>query len=71
MDQALYNFRAIIGHKVALNQLIPTGRGGYNVQIEWETGKIALEPLGVIAAADDPITFVAYAKEKNPYNFDG
>ena len=42
----------------------------YNVQVEWETGEITIEPHGVIAA-DDPITSAVYAKEKNLYNLDG
>ena len=42
----------------------------WNVQIEWEAGEIAFEPLSVIGA-DDPITCAAYAKEQNFYNLDG
>ena len=65
MDQALYKFRAIIGHKFPLNVTDPDWKGSkYNVQIEWETDEITFEPLGVIAA-DDPITCSAYAKRKS------
>ena len=71
MDQELYRFRAIIGHEGPLKETDPNWKGSkWNVQIEWETGEITFEPLSVIAA-DDPITCVAYAKEKNLYNLDG
>ena len=70
MDQKLYRFRAIIGHKGPLKATDPNWKGRkWNVQIEWETGEITFEPLSVIAA-DDPITCAAYAKEKNLYNLD-
>ena len=36
----------------------------YNVQVEWETGEITYGPLSIIAA-DDPVTWVAYAKEND------
>ena len=71
MNQELYKFRAIIGHKGLLAVTDPSWKGSkYNVQIEWETGEITFEPLSVIAA-DDPITYAAYAKERNLYNLDG
>ena len=71
MDQELYRCRAIIGHEVPLKATDPNWKGSkWNVQIEWETGKITFEPLSVIAA-DDPITCAAYAQEKNLYNLDG
>ena len=71
MDQELYKFRAIIGHKGPLKATDPNWKGSkWNVQIEWETGEITFEPFSVIAA-DDPITCTAYAKEKNLYNLDG
>ena len=67
----LYRFRAIIGHEGSLKATDPNWKGSKcNVQIEWETGEIAFEPLSVIAA-DDPITCAAYAKEKYLYNLDG
>ena len=48
----------------------PNWKGSkWNVQIEWETGEIKFEPLSVIAA-DDSITWAAYAKEKTLYNLD-
>ena len=48
----------------------PSWKGSnYNLQVEWETGEITLEPLNVIDA-DDPITCAPYAKEKNLYNLD-
>ena len=64
MDQELYKFRAIIGHKGPLKATDPNWKGSkHNVQIEWETGEITFEPLSMIAA-DDPITCAAQAKEK-------
>ena len=53
-----FKFRAIIGHQGHLAPSDPK----YNVQVEWETGEIAFEPLSVVAA-DDPVTCAAYAKE--------
>ena len=71
MDQELYKFRAIIGHKGPSKVTDPNWKGSkWNVQIEWETGEITFEPLSVIAA-HHPITCAAYAKEKNLYNLDG
>jgi len=32
--------------------------------IEWETGEITTEPLGIISA-DDPVTCAIYAKQQN------
>ena len=71
MDQELYRFRAIIGHEGPLKVTDPNWKGSKCiVQVEWETGEITLEPLSVIPAYD-PITYAAYAKEKNLYNLDG
>ena len=71
MDQELCRFRAIIGHEGPLKVTDPNWKDSkWNVQIEWETGEITSEPLRVLEA-DDPITCVAYAKEKNLYNLDG
>ena len=42
----------------------------YNVQVEWETGEIAFEPLSIIAA-DDPVTCAAYAKENDLLALEG
>ena len=65
MDQELYRFRAIIGHQGPLLASDPDWKGSkYNVQVEWETGEITVEPLSIIAA-DDPITCAAYAKEND------
>ena len=56
MDQELYRFRAIIGHRGPLLASDPDWKGSkYNVQVEWETGEITFEPLSIIAA-DDPVT---------------
>ena len=41
----------------------------YNIMIEWETGEITIEPLGIIGTddhitcTDDPITCDIYAKQ--------
>ena len=57
MDQELFKFRAIIGHQGPLAATDPDWKGSkYNVQVEWETGKITFEPLSVIAD-DDPVTY--------------
>ena len=65
MDQELYRFRAIIGHQGPWVASDPGWKGSkYNVQVEWETGEITLEPLSIIAA-DDPVTCAAYAKEND------
>ena len=65
MDQELYRFRAIIGHKGTLKATDPNWKDSkWNGQIEWETGEISLEPLSVIAE-DDPITCIClYRREK-------
>ena len=65
MDQELYKLRVIVGHEGPLEVTDSNWIGSkWNVQVNWETGEISFEPLSVIAA-DDPITFAAYAKEKN------
>ena len=65
MDQELYRFRAIIGHQGPLLASDPNWIGSkYNVQVEWETGEISFEPLSIIAA-DDQVTYAAYAKEND------
>ena len=42
----------------------------YNVQVEWETGKITFEPLSIITA-DDPVTCTAYAKKNDLLALEG
>ena len=65
MDQELYRFRVIIGHQGPLLASDLDWKGSkYNVQVEWETGEITFEPLSIIAA-DDPVTYAAYAKEND------
>ena len=65
MDQELFKFRSIIGHQGPLTSSDPDRKESkYNVQVEWETGKITYEPLSIIAA-DDPVTCAAYAIENN------
>ena len=71
MDQGLYRFRAIIGHRGPLLASDPDWKGSkYNVQVEWETGEIAFEPLSIIAA-DDQFTCAAYAKENDLLALEG
>ena len=71
MDQELYRFRAIIGHQDPLLASAPDWKGSkYNVQVEWETGKITFQPLSIIAA-DDPVTCAAYAKENDLLALEG
>ena len=63
MDQELVKFGAIIGHKGHLAVTDPDWKGSkYNVQVEWEIGKVTFEPLSVIAA-DELVTSAAYAKQ--------
>ena len=42
----------------------------YNVQVEWETGDITIEPVSV-TAADDPVTCATYAKQHDPIAVEG
>ena len=71
MDQELYRFRAIIGNQGFLLASDPVWIGSkYNVQVEWETGEITIEPLS-ISAADDPVTSAAYAKENDLLALEG
>ena len=53
-----------MGHQGCLKAADPDWKySKYNVQVEWVTGEIfTFEPLAVIAA-DDPVTFTAYAKQ--------
>ena len=45
MDRELYRLRAIIGHQGPLLASDPDWKGSkYNVQVEWETGEIFLNP---------------------------
>ena len=65
MYQELFKFRAIIGHQGPLKATDPDWKGSkYNVQVEWKTGEVTLEPLPVITA-DDPVTCAAYAKQND------
>ena len=71
MDQECCRFRAIIGHEGPPIVTDCNWKGSkYNVQVEWETGEITIEPLSVIAV-DDPITCASYAKDMNLYDLDG
>ena len=46
MDQELVKFRAIIGHQGPLTAIDPDWKGSkYNVQVEWETGRLLLNPF--------------------------
>ena len=46
MDQELLKFRAIIGHQGPLKATDPDWKGSkYNVQLEWETGEVTLNPF--------------------------
>ena len=71
MDQELYRFRAIMGHQGPLLASDPDWKGSkYIVQVEWETEEIIFEPLSIIAA-DDPVSFAAYAKENDLLALEG
>ena len=63
--ETYWNYRKILGH-----QHTPRGhkdRNGaeYNVQIEWETGKILYHPLDAKLAADCKFDLAKYARENN------
>ena len=52
--QELNKFRPLIGHEGPLKATDTNWKGSkWNVQIEWETGEITLEPLSVISADDE------------------
>ena len=71
MDQVLFKFRAIIGHQGPLKTTDLYWKGSkYNVQVEWETGEIAFEPL-FVSAADDPVICAAYAKQSDLLALEG
>ena len=63
-EGTFWKFRKILAH-----QHTPFGhpdRKGseYNIKMEWETGEVTYEPLGLIAA-DSPIECAMYAKDNN------
>ena len=64
-DQAIvWRFKHIAGHQGPLKKGDPSYNGSkFNVLVEWVTGESTYEPLDVIAA-DDPVTWAIYAKEK-------
>ena len=63
MDQDLIGSEPSLDTKVLLLASDPDWKGSkYNVQVEWETGEIAFEPLSIIAA-DNPVTCAACAIE--------
>ena len=71
MNQELYWFRSIIQHQGPWLASEQDWKGSkYNVQVEWETGKITFEPLSIIAA-DDPVTCAAYAIENDLLALEG
>ena len=52
--QELHKFRPLIGHEGPLKATDTNWKcSKWNVQIEWETGEITLEPLSVISADDE------------------
>jgi len=64
-DKTLWHFKHISGHQEPLRPGDPHYAGAkYNVQVEWETGKLTYEPLDIIAA-DDPITGAVYARDND------
>ena len=67
----LYKFRAIIRCQRPLTPQDENDKGSeYNVQVEWDTGEIAEEPLSLIAA-DDPVTCTVYAQKHDLLHLDG
>ena len=67
----IYKFRTTIGHQGPLFVSDPDWKGSkYNVQVEWETGEVALHTLSIIAA-DDPVICAAYAEENDLLALEG
>ena len=71
ISDALFKFRALIGHPGPLKPTDPNWKGcKYNVLVDWNTGEKTHEPLSVLAA-DDPVTCAMYAKENDLLHIDG
>ena len=71
MDQELFKFRAMIGHQGPFAATDPDWKcHKCNVQVEWETGEVTLEPLSVIAA-NDVVTCAVYAKQHDLLALEG
>ena len=62
ISDALFKFRALIGHQGPFKPTDPNWKGcKYNVIVDCETGEKTYEPLSVLAA-DAPVTCAMYAK---------
>ena len=63
-DLDVWKFKRITSHEGPILPHQHNYKGSsYNVMIEWETGEITTEPLGIISA-DDPVTCAIYAKQQ-------
>ena len=70
ISDALFKFRALIGHQGPLKPTDPNWKGyKYNVLVDWETGEKTYELLSVLAA-DDPVTCAMYAKDNDLLHID-
>ena len=70
-DPSAWKFKCITAHEGPISKSHSNYKGStYNVMVEWETGKITIEPLSIIVM-DDPATSVIYAKNNNLLDIDG
>jgi hypothetical protein len=61
----LWKFKRISGDQGPLGPKDKGYNGStYNVQVEWEIGKITFESLSIIAS-DNPVSCAMYAKQNN------
>ena len=70
-QDVIWKFKCIIGHQGLLLSKDSDYKGSmWNVMMEWENGEIIAEPLSLIAA-NDPVTYTIYTKEKRLLNTKG
>ena len=63
--ETYWKYRYIIGHQHTPRRHKDQNGAEYNVQIEWETGKILYHPLDAKLAADCKFDLAKYARENN------
>ena len=70
-DNDTWRFRKISAHEGPLSPSDERYKGSrWNLQMEWETGEVTWEPLGIIGKSD-PVSVAIYAKENNLLHLDG
>ena len=70
-DIDVWKFKRMTAHEGPILPYQYNYKGSsYNVMIEWETGEITTEPLGIISA-DDPVTCAIYAKRQKLFDTPG